>query len=199
MSAFCKTCDNILDISRNQPDIYIADDITPTDVSSNSSVNYDDIIEKIEKDEQISEQELSKIDFILLQKTQTYKDKNPKIKTKIRKRLDELIDKKNTSDSNVNAYYVCNNCSYNEPIQRNQLIASRLSDATTSKDNEYELKYRNKIFSSIIPSTREYKCPNEKCDTHTGKAPLEAKFCRTKGTTNLWYICVACTTAWRVS
>jgi len=199
MSAFCKSCDNILDISRNQQEADTVDDFTPTDVSSDNSVNYEDIIDKIEKDEQISEKELSKIDFILLQKHASYKDKNPKVKAKIKKKLDELVDKKNTSDSNIKAYYVCNNCSYNEQIKRNQLVLSRLSDAATSIDVEYEIKYKNKIFSSIIPSTREYRCPNANCNTHSGKAPLEAKFFRTRGTTHLWYICVACATTWRIS
>lgn len=199
MSAFCKLCDNILDISRNQPDANIIDDFTPTEMSSDNSINYENIIEKIEKGEQISEKELSKIDFIILQKTPAYKNKSPAAKANIRKRIEDLIDKKSTSNSSLYAYYVCSNCSYNEQIKSNQLIISRLSDTSTSIDREHEIKYKNKIFSNIIPSTREYKCPNNNCKTHSGKVPLEAKFFRTRGTTHLWYICTACTTTWRVS
>ena len=199
MSAFCKGCDNILDISRNQPKKESLEDYTPADVSSSeNNLNYDDIVDQIENGEKISDRDILKIDFIILQRNKKFQSKSTKIKQKIRRQIDELIDQKDSSDSNVKAFHVCNNCAYSEQIKSKQLIISRLSDTRTSTDMDIDVKHQNKLFSNILPFTREYNCPNKNCSTHSGDSK-EAKFFRTRGTTHTWYLCVKCHEAWRIS
>lgn len=199
MSTFCEGCDNILDISRNQPKKESLEDYTPTDVSSTEdNLNYDNIIDQIENGETISEGDLLKIDFIILQRNKKFQSKSTKVKQKIRKKIDELIEQKDSSDSNIKAYHVCNNCSFSKQIKSKQLIISRLSDTKTSTDIDIDVKHKNKLFSHVLPITREYNCPNKECPTHSGE-PREAKFFRTRGTTHTWFLCIKCHEAWRIS
>ena len=201
MSNFCKNCDNILGISRNAPKENILSQDTPTSVTSsdqNVVIDYDEIIEKISKNEKISDEELIKIDFAILLHNKNFVEKPAKLKSKIKKKIDELLEQKDSSDSNIKAYRVCRNCAYSEPIKHKQLIASRAGEGNNSTDIELSIKNKNKVFSNILPLTREYNCRNNECPTKKGE-PGAAKFYRTRGTTLTWYTCTVCHETWRIS
>jgi hypothetical protein len=200
MTSFCKECDNILDISKTKPTSTISDEDTPNDVTSSSDINginYDNIIEKLENDIDIDDKELDKIDFIVLQHNTKLKEKSIKIKRKIKKKIDEMINKKELT-TGTKAYFVCNNCSYSKEIKAGELIISRLSGGKTNIDLKLTDKQKNKLFTHTLPHTREYNCPNKKCGTYKG-VPNDAKFFRTRGTTHTWYLCCVCHETWQIS
>jgi len=200
MISFCKECNNILDISKTKPQSTVLDEETPNNITSSSDtngINYDDIVEKLENDDKIDENTLEKIDFIVLQHNTKLKNKSVKVKRKIKKKIDELINKKESSTKN-NAYFICNNCSYSKEIKPGELIISRLSKDKTNVSLELTDKQKNKLFSNVLPFTREYNCPNKKCGTYKG-TPNEAKFFRTQGTTHTWYLCCVCNETWQIS
>ena len=94
MSNFCKNCDNILGISRNAPKENILSQDTPTSVTSsdqNVVIDYDEIIEKISKNEKISDEELIKIDFAILLHNKNFVEKPAKLKSKIKKKNRRVI------------------------------------------------------------------------------------------------------------
>lgn len=199
MSLFCPGCDNTLDIGRTQYKSDAASENTPSELSTSDTViNYGDLIDKIDNNDSLTDKELDKIDFIVLQKNKKFKAKSAKDKQKFKKKINELIDKKDSDDSNIKAYNICKNCSYSEQLKPRQRIISRLSDISTSTDLELDIKDKNKLYSMVLPLTREYSCPNKSCRTHKGH-PREAKFFRTKGTTHVKYLCTVCRWVWQVS
>jgi hypothetical protein len=199
MSLFCKNCDNILGISRNAPKKQIIDEDTPTVMSSTeNALNYDDIVEKIANGEKISDEDFSKIDYLVLQQNKTFQSKNNKIKSKIKKMIEEMIEHKDSTDNNVKAFRICKNCSYSEPIKSKQLIISKMNEGNFSSDIELTVKNKNKAFSKALPLTREYNCRNKNCPTKKGE-PCAAKFYRIRNTTQMWYTCTLCNEAWKIS
>lgn len=198
MSSFCKHCGNILDISRNAPNKDTGDEDTPIDVSDTDNViDMESIIDRLNEGEQLSQEEISGIDFIALQRHEYFQKKSVKDKRKIKKIIDQLVDRKDTTDGNA-SYYVCKSCSYYEPIKSGQLILSRSNESSTSADMEIPEKYKNHVFSKTLPRTREYNCPNKSCSTHTG-ATREAVFFRIRNTTQTYYGCKLCHEVWKIS
>ena len=194
---FCKNCNNILEISKSDLKTP-SNDITPSELSdSNSIINYDDIIEKIENNIEISKELISEIDFITLQNSSKLKKKSNKNRTKIKEKILELIGIKENSTDNIKAYYVCKNCFYSKPINNGELILSRMNINNTLSNTIYTNKYKNKLQSSILPRTNKYICKNSKCKTHNG-FQKEAIFFREYNSTRTWYVCSVCITKWRI-
>ena len=134
---FCKNCNNILEISKSDLKTP-SNDITPSELSdSNSIINYDDIIDKIENNIEISKELISEIDFITLQNSSKIKKKSNKNRTKIKEKILELIGIKENSTDNIKAYYVCKNCFYSKPINNGELILSRMNINNTSSNIIY--------------------------------------------------------------
>ena len=192
MSLFCKVCDNILEISRNSnsklKNIY----------EETNELDLNDIIYKLETNKELSNQELNNLEFDSIIKSKLYQKKNTKIKNKIKKNFEELINKKEAADTNISAYYLCKNCGFNEPIKGQRIIISRLSEEETDTDLQIISKLKNKLHSRIIPRTREYICPNKSCKTHKD-TPNEAVFFKTRDQKQLWYGCTVCEHIWRIS
>ena len=191
MSLFCKNCDNILEISRNSTSKL-------KNIYEETNIDIDDIIYKLENNKELSNQELNELDFDTILKSTIYQKKNTKIKNKIRKNYEELIEKKEASDTNISAYYLCKNCGFNEPIKEQRIIISRLSEEETDSDLQIISKLKNKLFSQILPRTREYICPNKSCPTLKNTSN-EAVFFKTRDQKQLWYGCTVCEHIWRIS
>jgi DNA-directed RNA polymerase subunit M/transcription elongation factor TFIIS len=197
MSAFCKGCNNILDISKTRINDSVTEN-TPTEVSeSDDNINYSDVINKLLKDEIIEPDLLNKIDFMYLQQSDIYMKKSSAQKKKIKGKINKILNK-DDSDTATSAFYVCNNCSYTEKIKDKELIISRSSDTNMNKDIYFKEKLKNYYFSDVLPYQRGYKCRNKNCATHTNTTGA-VQFFREPDSTHLWYICQVCHETWKVS
>ena len=193
---FCKNCNNILEISKSDFK-QISNDTTPSELSDSSlSINYDDIIDKLDNNVNISSNILDNIDFVQLQNLKKLKDMPNKNKIKIKKKISELIELKENEEDNVKAFYVCKNCFYSKPINNGELLVSKLNTNNVS-EIIFKDKYKNRLNSSIYPRTTNYICKNSKCKTHNG-FQKEAIFIRENNSTVTWYVCSVCTEVWRL-
>jgi len=191
---FCPKCNNILDISRSVPKSgTILDNETPATVST-TEPKIDKLLDKIINDENV-EDELKSVDMVTIQKNPKFNNLNAKQKKQIQNKLNEFNDK--AQDDNIIAYRICRNCTYNEPIQNNTLIMSRINKGATTGYTNIE-KYKNMVHNKTLPRTRQYICPNEHCDSKNNYDKREAVFFRPNiNSYELWYTCVACQTYWR--
>mgnify|MGYP005988806967 CR=1 FL=1 len=198
MATFCKGCNNILDITRTVKKGKL--DGNPDTVSSSEEEhNYAEIIEKILKNKSVEKYNLTEKDIKAMQKDSSYRKKSSKDKKLVKIAIDKMLDVLTTKDeNNSDAFYICTNCSYSEPIKSGDLIISRSNESSTGHDPLYKIKLRNNFFSNILPHTREYNCKNSKCPTHKG-VPRSAKFFREPKTTHTWYLCEVCVELWRIS
>jgi len=110
-------------------------------------------------------------------------DNNDNInKKKLQDQAKEHIDHK--------VYFICKNCGYKRKITKQTLIFTKASSdilESYSGGNYNTMKY-----SSILPRTRKYKCPNANCESHDDSAKREAVFFRLNNTYKVKYICTAC-------
>lgn len=197
MSAFCKGCDNILDISKTRINDSVSDN-TPTEMSAtDDKIDYSNVINKLLKDEMIEKDLLKKIDFMYLQQSKAFTKKSAAQKKKIKGKINKILNK-DDSDNATSAFYVCNNCSYTEKIRDGELIISRSSDDNMNKDIYFNKKQKNFFFSDVLPYQRGYKCRNKDCSTHKGKVGA-VQFFREPDSTHLWYVCQVCRETWKVS
>jgi len=204
---YCQNCNNIYDITKNIQETQSGGDIEDTDSTSSDmsggAQNYDKLIDKIINNELIDENDVLNVRVSKLMKDQTYKKLTPKEKEKIINIIEEKKPTKHkhvlqTSDSTISkgdvAYFICNNCKYYKPIESGTLIYSKKSNTTTQKSS-VEIS-TNKKYSKILPLTRKYNCPNDKCDTHNNPELKEAVIFRTPNTYITKYLCKHCSTEW---
>lgn len=87
------------------------------------------------------------------------------------------------------ASLVCSNCGFNRRMNEGTVLYSK---SVIKKTPVYS--YHDMIYSDIVPHTRNYNCPNDKCDTHAKPEKLDAIFFREGDTFNMIYICTVCKT-----
>jgi len=191
MLPFCSKCDNLLSISK------VPTQANFEEVQQNNKgiEKYIELITKIEKEQEIKEEDYNNLDISILLKMEELKKIKNKQKTK--EILAELQNKQDVSDISIKAYFVCNTCLHTEPIQSGKLIYSKNMNLDKN-DNIYNDMISNKVFSNVLPYTREYNCRNKECPTYKG-TPREAVFFRTSNKYNTWYCCKVCKTAWNIS
>jgi hypothetical protein len=95
-------------------------------------------------------------------------------------------------DDNKKVYFECNNCGYFTEMQPGTKIFSRTS-SEISQTVGYS-NYEAMLNSSILPRTRNYKCPNNNCESHKDASKREAVFFRLNNTYKIKYVCSACKT-----
>lgn len=195
---FCENCDSILDISRSahkHGDLIDTD--TPSDLSSdddNVDIDYEDILQRVEKGEVLSKTELQSIDIKEMVKNEYYK-KLPG-KGDIKKKIIDMIDDARNSDDNVHAYHVCRNCSFSKRIDPGfKIVTKNPEGAVAVHEAVDEASMRNKVHLRTIPRTRNFNCPNAECPSQKGKVPTEAIFFRKhRHTHETIYVCTRCLT-----
>jgi len=192
---FCERCDNILDISRTPLAETIDEDTTtPTAVSSDEDINYENILQKIEKGENISEDELKLIDIKDMTKNDYYKKMSKK--GEVKKQIIDMIEDMGNSDENTQAYMVCRNCAFTKPIKgRFRILTKNPEGVTAAHDYINEASYRNRVHMRTMPRTRDFSCPNNDCPSYTQKANNEAIFFRKSADAyDTIYVCTNCLT-----
>jgi len=197
---FCDNCDNIMDVRKSvfkQNEILANDiDATITDTEQKPDVNYKSILDKISNNEKLTNEELKSIDMKELVENKYYKLLAKK--GEIKKVLLNMIDEMGNTDENINAYFYCNNCNFSKKIEGETKILSKNANNANNNDTDEYIDpslYKNKVFSNTMPITRNFICPNDKCDSNTGKKPTEAIFFRkNKDSYKLIHVCKNCLT-----
>ncbi len=153
MAHFCDNCNNLLDVTKS----------ARKEKVEKIPVNYEALIKKIENGETLQPSEIENIDMRELMSTEYYVQANGK--GKIRKILMELIENNQNSDDNAHAFFVCTNCGYTKQITSNIVVFSKNSENMTYEEVDNFEVYRNMVYQSTIPRTRNFKCPNSKCNS----------------------------------
>ncbi len=207
---FCPNCNYAFDITRtstNQKGGTLGDQELVGEVSDTSSDNllggqdaYEAIIKSIiNKEEAVGD--VSKLSVENLVKSPAYKRLKTKQKEYVYNTIQDLLPKEDKKllqekadkfgDQN-RAFFVCNNCGFLKKIEPKTLIFSRTSETISQSYNVQD--FSDMLDSDILPITRKYDCPNEKCESHKDTSKLEASFFRLNNTNKVKYICRTCGT-----
>jgi len=160
--------------------------------------NIENIIESILK-KTIKDEDIKGVSIDDITNNQSYKKLNKKEKERVYNKIQDMlpIDKKRTSQVKKNeevdkAYFICNNCKFTKKIEPRTMIFSKSSKIVSQ--TYIASDYSSMINSKILPITREYICPNDKCESHKDPVKKEAIFFRMNNTFKLKYICKTCKT-----
>ncbi len=188
---FCPNCNNVFDVTK--------DPHAEKHQKGGERNKYESIIEKIIKNEDVSESDVIKLNLDILTKEPSFKKLNQKQKELIHNKIQELlpIDKKiikEKTDTVINhAYFICRNCGFLKPISDETLIFSRVSGDISQSYSPADASTLDSMANSdILPRTRKYVCTNEKCISHTDPSKKEAVFFRMNNSYKPKYICLAC-------
>lgn len=107
------------------------------------------------------------------------------------KRIDKSED-----IAGAGAYYFCKNCAYSKAMESGTLILSKTNSRSVNSYMNMD-KLKNKIYSNILPFTRNYICINKSCESHKDSSKREAVFYRLSDSTQVWYTCRACSNYWK--
>ncbi len=185
---YCPKCMNIYNITKNIK--------TKEQLGGNNKL--ETIIEKILNNENLDDIKITQDDLDDLNKSSTYKKLQNKQKDYVFNYLNEHVNKKiiNNNKTAQNMYFICKNCGNNELIKEGTLIASKVSSNNNSETNFNPKEY---LQMKILPRTRQYDCPNEKCISHKQIDKKSAVFMRIPDSYKVRYICEACEFAWLIS
>ena len=176
---FCPKCNFLLDITKKVAGQDI-NEISSVDVFIERSLNND----------------LSNIIKIKFNNNDLIKNKKFK---KLSKEEQQIITNKYdiyTKDNIVNAYFYCDNCNYNTKLEAGAII---FKTSTTNSLEEEENVLVSRILDKTLPRTKDFICPNQKCETNKklNSKDREAVFYRpTSNSYNLKYVCCTCKTSW---
>jgi len=197
--SFCPNCNNILDITKSAKQVGGAKDETYNDSETSSEHELSEtLIQKILHNHKIDSETASSIELDVIIKSDEYKKLEVDQKELVYNKIQDLKpaeDKKELLEKNITkqtekAYFICESCGYLEPIKEGTEIFSRVSSDIVQNYSGSEIN--DMKFSSILPRTRKYICPNKNCESHTDNSKREAVFFRLNNTYRLKYICLAC-------
>jgi len=190
---YCPNCNNTFDIRKSDSSIKTKKN------QHGGKNNYDDIINKLINNKIISIDDIKTIDIKDLFKNDSFKKLNSKQQEFIYNKIQDILpEKKILKQKQINylqnniAFFVCMNCGFTKTIEPKTLIFSRTSDEISQ--SYISTDYKNMLNSNILPRTRRYICPNEKCISHTELEKREAIFFRINNTYKIKYICTSCGT-----
>jgi len=213
---YCPNCSNIFDITKDltqkqsggkidkeeseESDVSVSTETITT--SEGGSLSFDKLIEKILNNKDIKESDVDDIKLHKLNKSSSYKKLSKDDKTKVLNMIEDNKSKSKKSvvksvqqkDKSHSIFFICKNCSYYKKIKPKTLIFSKVSESISQSyniDNQ-----SNKIHSKILPLTRKYNCPNEKCVTHEKPSLKEAVMYKDTNSYAIKYICKSCYTEW---
>lgn len=199
--SFCPNCNNILDITKSSKQAGGAKDEESTDSDSSTHSDHSDtFIQKILHNHKIDDTSIDTINFDDLLKSDEYKNLSVENKELVYNKIQDLKPtdiKKTTYEKNMaktseKAYFICDSCGYLKPIDDGTLIFSRVSNDIVQHYASSEVN--DMQYSSILPRTRKYICPNTKCISHTDDSKREAVFFRLNNSYRVKYICLPCGT-----
>jgi len=190
---YCPKCDNIMDISKTVPKTTL-NLITPDTVTNTTE---DKAITKIKVEKIIelfkSGEDISKYNIDI--KKVTSNTEFGKLKDEEKKAIINLLSV--DIDDMQTAFRICKNCSYYEKIIDTTLILSRMN---TNISAAIEEDYSFMVYDKTLPHTRDYKCKNKLCKTHSDLTLKNAVWFRPKlNSYSTYYGCTFCKTVWSIS
>lgn len=198
---FCPHCNNIFDITKTASSVGGYNEDTNDEFVGGAKVlDYDEIINKIINNEQISKSETEGISLDDLIKSNSYKKLKFKQKEFVFNKIQDLIpiqEKKIIKEQQYKqptekAFFICKNCGFLKQIEEGTLIFSKVSsDLAQSYTTSDFIDMAN---SDILPKTRKYICPNDKCPSQSDFSKREAAFFRLNNSYKIKYICLTCKT-----
>jgi hypothetical protein len=190
---YCPKCLNIYNITKSVK--------TKEELSQQGGNNkIDDIIQKLLENDTMDDYKFSESDLHNLEKSQNYKKLSAKQKDYIYNFINDKVEKyapKNQNTSHKNMYFICKNCGNHEVIKDGTIIASKENAKNTVSEITFNAK--EYLQMPILPRTRQYDCPNDKCESHKNAAKKSAAFMRLTNSYKMRYICESCETAWMIS
>lgn len=199
--SFCPNCNNILDITKSAKQIggakHQSENTTESDSDSSSEYS-ETLIQKLLHNHKIDSETVISIDLNDIIKGDEYKKLDVEQKELIYNKIQDLKpieEKKESLEKNITkqsekAYFICDSCGYLEPIKEGTEIFSRVSSDIVQNYAGSEIG--DMKFSSILPRTRKYICPNKDCESHENISKREAVFFRLNNTYRIKYICLVC-------
>jgi hypothetical protein len=190
---YCPKCDNIMDIGKTVPkpvlNLATPDTVTnTTEDKAMTKIKVEKIIELFKNGEDISKYN---VDI----KKVTSNAEFGKLKDAEKKGILKLLS--DELDDMQSAYRICKNCSYHEKIIETTLILSRMN---TNISVNVEEDYSYMVYDKTLPHTRDYKCKNKSCKTHSDPTLKNAVWFRPKlNSYSTYYGCIQCKTVWSVS
>jgi hypothetical protein len=190
---YCPKCDNIMDIGKTVPkpalNLATPDTVTnTTEDNKMTKIKVEKIIELFKSGDDISKYN---VDI----KKVTSNSEFGKLKDEEKKAIIKLLS--NELDDMQAAYRICKNCSYHEKLVETTLILSRMN-TTISASVEEDYSYM--VYDKTLPHTRDYKCKNKSCKTHSEPTLKNAVWFRPKlNSYSTYYGCTYCKTVWSVS
>ena len=204
---YCPKCLNIYNISKTIK----TQTAGANDNDNNNTDNYiNSLIKKIVDDPNnydTNNIKITKSDIENLSNLPVYKKLTNKQKDHVYNFLNDIINEKNTDNNNTNLdnklnimHFLCKNCGNHEQIKNGTVIINR----TTKNDIDIDIDNNNfnpkeYLQMKVLPHTRDYYCPNNKCESHKESEKKSAIFMRLKGTYKIRYICECCESSWMVS
>ena len=203
---YCPNCNNTYDIARSSMQTGGTFDFGTTDSSYETSNDeqiggdkYSALLTSILENNKINVNELAKINVNDLIKSPEYKKLKTNEKEYIYNKIQEIlpndkkkmmVDKPDVNAKDNMAYFVCSSCGYSIEIKDGTKIFSRTADDLSQS---YATgNYKNMLHSKILPHTRKYICPNDKCESHKDNTKREAVFFRKNNSYNVVTICKSC-------
>lgn len=186
---FCHNCNNIFDITN----------IPHSQKGGAKTVDYNEIIKKILLKDNIDELTAKDLSIGELIKQEAYNSLKPTHREYVYNKIMELTKINESKLKNTElkeepdkVYFLCKNCGTSKKIKENTLVFSKVSNDISQSYVATDLSVMQ--YSDILPITRKYICPNEKCKSHTDLDAREAKFFRLNNSYRLKYTCLACNT-----
>lgn len=179
--SFCPNCNYFLDISNNITDKFkggktkLDNDNKFIDLFMNGNNNIYNIGELIFNEKK-------------LKSNKKYKKLSNENKTKLYSIFTSIKNKKSS------VYLICNNCNYLDILKSNTILFED-SVIKTSVEDLTILNLRKD--DKTLPRTKDYICPNTKCESHKNLLKKEAIFFRpVNNSFKLKYLCTMCNISW---
>jgi hypothetical protein len=203
---FCPNCNNVFDVVKASSQFggYMSNLSESSDFATvmKGGLDYETILKKVLKtNEALTQNEIEQLSINDLVKSNVYKKLKFKEKEYVFNKIQDLLPtekKKIFKEESIKqpselAYFICNNCGYMKKIEDGTLVFSRVSQNVAQSYATTDIT--NMKHSDILPRTRKYICPNEKCQSHTNPLKREAVFFRMNNTFKVKYICLSCDTS----
>ncbi len=189
---FCPECHNGYDITKTLP-------TKNTQQGGSVDSDMEEIINKIASNENLTDKELKQVNDDLL-KSNYYKKLTGKVKelvynkvmdNKSKEEKKQMIGESKTASK---SYFICKNCGQYEEIKPKTMIISRSTTLENPSSAGYDdiHNYKNMIHAKYLPHTRNYICPNKKCESYKDDSKRDAVFFRKPNTYQTVYVCTTC-------
>ena len=183
----CPNCNNVFNITKDG-----------TQAGGNID-NDDELINKLLTNKHLTDKDLDNVSLDALLDSLSYKKLKHKQKESVYNKIQDLMpddQKKIFAEKprqNIEKeYFICGNCGYRKVIESGTLIFTKISNDISQSYSPINVD--NMKYSDILPKTRKYECPNDKCESHTNFQKRKAVFFRMNNTFKIKHICCACDT-----